>query len=125
MTSPVEVVETYFAGVIAGDPEAVADLFAPDAVLRNAAGTLTGADAIRRMYGNALKPGAMKPHPKRLIVDGEDVAVEIDLITNGDSVSLADFFTIRDGKIERLVIYSLTPADGRLFDEVGIDPGPA
>ncbi|MGW0707920.1 nuclear transport factor 2 family protein [Streptomyces sp. NPDC002643] len=122
MTSPVEVVTAYFDGVTAADPGTVADLFAPDAVLQNAAGTLTGADAIRRMYENGLAPGAMKPTPKRFVVDGEHVAVEIDLIANGNAVALADFFTIRDGKIERLVIYSLTPTDGRLFDKVGVDP---
>ncbi|MBA4865180.1 nuclear transport factor 2 family protein [Streptomyces sp. PSKA54] len=125
MTSPVEVVAAYFAGVTAADAHAVADLFAPDAVLQNAAGTLTGADAIRRMYENGLAPGAMKPHPKPFVVDGENVAVEIDLIANGSAVTLGDFFTIRNGKIERLAIYSLSPTDGRLFDKVGIDPDPA
>ncbi|GCB53425.1 nuclear transport factor 2 family protein [Streptomyces sp. NL15-2K] len=125
MTDPVEVVDAYFAGVTAADPQAVADLFAADAVLQNAAGTLTGADAIRRMYENGLAPGAMKPNPKLLVVDGENVAVEIDLIANGSAVALADFFTIRNGKIERLAIYSLTPTDGRLFDKVGVDPDAA
>jgi len=122
MTSPVDVVAAYFDGVTAADPGAVADLFSPDAVLQNAAGTLTGADAIRRMYDNGLAPGAMKPAPKRFVVDGENVAVEIDLIANGNTVKLADFFTVRDGKIERLAIYSLNPTDGRLFDDVGVDP---
>jgi ketosteroid isomerase-like protein len=125
MTSPVEVVNAYFASVTAADPQAVAELFAADAVLQNAAGTLTGADAIRRMYENGLAPGAMKPNPRRFVVDGETVAVEIDLTANGSAVALADFFTIRDGKIERLAIYSLTPADGRLFDKVGVDPDAA
>ncbi|MBW8821040.1 MAG: nuclear transport factor 2 family protein [Streptomyces sp.] len=125
MTSPVEVVNAYFAAVAAGDPQAVAALFAADAVLQNAVGTLTGADAIRRMYENGLAPGAMKPNPRRLVVDGENVAVEIDLIANGNAVALADFFTVRDGKIARLAIYSLTPTDGRLFDKVGVDPDAA
>jgi ketosteroid isomerase-like protein len=125
MTSPVEVVNAYFASVTEADPQAVAALFAADAVLQNAVGTLTGADAIRRMYENGLAPGAMKPNPKRLVVDGENVAVEIDLIANGNSVALADFFTVRDGKIARLAIYSLTPTDGRLFDKVGVDPDAA
>lgn len=123
-SSPLDVVAAYFAGVTAADPEAVADLFAPDAVLQNAAGTLTGADAIRRMYENGLKAGAMKPNPKRFVVDGETVAVEIDLGVNGNEVKLADFFTIRNEKIERLAIYSLTPTGGRLFDKVGVDPDP-
>jgi hypothetical protein len=75
------------------------------------------------MYGNGLKPGAMKPSPRKMVVDGTRVAVEIDLFTNGQNVTLADFFTVVDGKIQRLAIYSLTPTDGRLFNKVGVDPG--
>ncbi|MCR3721992.1 MULTISPECIES: nuclear transport factor 2 family protein [Prauserella salsuginis group] len=122
MSSPTDVVAAYFAGVTAGDPIAVADLFASDAVLQNSAGTFHGADAIRRMYENGLAPGAMKPSPQDPIVDGEHVAVEIDLIANGEHVTLGDFFTVRDSKIQRLTIYSLTQTDGRLFDKVGVDP---
>ncbi|MFF4357700.1 nuclear transport factor 2 family protein [Streptomyces sp. NPDC001604] len=122
MSGPADVVASYFAEVTAGDAAAVAALFAADAVLHNAAGTLTGADAIRRMYEEALPSAGMKPSPRRLIVDGEDVAVEIDLIAFGKTVTLADFFTIQDGKIQRLAMYSLTPTDGQLFDKVGMDP---
>jgi hypothetical protein len=117
-----QVVQAYFAGVTAGDVEAVASLFADDAVLQNAAGTLEGAEAIRRMYQNGLAPGAMRPQVGPLVIDGDVVAVEIDLHTGGTRVALADFFTIRDGKIQRLVIYSLTPTGGRLFDGIGVDP---
>lgn len=123
MSDPSKVVAAYFAGVSAGDAGAVAALFAADAVLINAAGTLNGADAIRRMYQNGLAPGAISPSPRLPIVDGDRVAVEIDLVANGKSVTLSDFFTISDGKIQRLAIYSLTPTDARLFDDVGADPG--
>ena len=121
--SPAEVVTAYFAGVTAGDAGAVTALFAPDAVLSNAAGTLTGSDAIGRMYeGGLTGTTTMRPSPRRLLVDGDDVAVEIDLQVNGDVVVLGDFFTVRDGLITRLAIYSLTPAGGRLLDDVGVDP---
>ncbi|MFI6310104.1 nuclear transport factor 2 family protein [Nocardia fusca] len=115
-------VKAYFACVAAGNPEAVAGLFAEEAVLHNAAGTLLGAAAIKRMYENGLGPGVMQPRPRRLVVDGTKVAVEIDLLTGGNTVPLADFFTVVDGKITRLAIYSLTPTGGRLLDKVGIDP---
>jgi hypothetical protein len=92
-------------------------------VLHNAAGTVHGADAIKRMYRNGLKPGGMKPSPRKMVVAGTRVAVEIDLLANGHNVTLADFFTVVDGKIQRLAIYSLTPTDSRLFDKVGVDPG--
>ncbi|MGO4470888.1 hypothetical protein AB4Z38_05505 [Arthrobacter sp. 2RAF6] len=42
MTNPTEVVDAYFAGVKAGAASAVAALFAPDAKLINAAGTVRG-----------------------------------------------------------------------------------
>jgi ketosteroid isomerase-like protein len=121
--SPADVVTAYFAGVTAGDAAAVTALFAPDAVLRNAAGTLTGSEAIGRMYHGGLNAGTtMRPSPRRLLVDGDDVAVEIDLEVNGNVVVLGDFFTVRDGLISSLSIYSLTPAGGRLLDDVGVDP---
>ena len=40
--------------------------------------------------------------------------MEIDLNANGSQIVLGDFFTVRDGKITRLAIYSLTPDGGRL-----------
>jgi ketosteroid isomerase-like protein len=122
MNSSAEIVAAYFAGVTAGDADAVAALFAPDARLTNAAGTLEGAAAIRRMYQNGLSTGAMKPSPRPPVVDGNHVAVEIDLNANGVSLKLGDFFTIRDGKIQSLAIYSLTPTDARVLNDVGIDP---
>lgn len=122
MTNPTTVVDAYFAGVKAGDASAVAALFAPDAQLINAKGTLRGADAIKRMYENGLAPGAMTPSPRPPVVNGDHVAVEIDLDANGVPLKLGDFFTIRDGKIQTLTIYSLTPTDASLFDKVGVDP---
>ncbi|NDV06128.1 aldehyde dehydrogenase family protein [Rhodococcus sp. IEGM 248] len=121
-SSPAEVVAAYFAGVAAGDAAAVADLFAPDALLHNAAGTLSGAEAIGRMYEGGLKAGKMIPSPRTPVVDGENVSVEIDLNANGSQIVLGDFFTVRDGKITRLAIYSLTPDGGRLLNDVGVDP---
>lgn len=117
-----EVVAAYFAAVAAGDPAKVAGLFANDAVLVNAAGSLYGSEAISRMYHNGLAQNSMQPAPGELLIDGEKVAVEIDLTTNGQTVKLCDIFVIRHGKISSLSIYSLEPAGGRLFDDVGIDP---
>ncbi|MEV4240843.1 nuclear transport factor 2 family protein [Nocardia sp. NPDC050408] len=116
MSDPVAVVRAYFDAVAAGDPSAVGALFAPDAELHNAAGTLRGAEAITRMYEGGLRPGAMKPSPGPLVVDGERVAVEIDLNADGKSMKLGDFFTVREGKIHRLAIYSLNPVNPKFFD---------
>ncbi|MBY6685603.1 nuclear transport factor 2 family protein [Rhodococcus sp. BP-149] len=120
--TPSEVVSAYFAGVTAGDAAAVSALFASDAVLQNATGTLDGADAIRRMYEGGLSSSTMVPSPRQYVVDGERVAVEIDLKADGHDVILGDFFTVRGGLITRLAIYSLTPDGGRLMKDVGADP---
>lgn len=122
MSNPSDIVNAYFAGVTAGDAGAIAALFAPDAVLQNASGLLHGAEAIKKMYENGLASVQMKPRPKALIIDGDRVAVEIDLDAAGSQVKLGDFFTIRDGLIHELMIYSLTPNDGQLFDKVGVVP---
>ena len=91
-------------------------------MLHNAAGTLAGAEAIGRMYERGLRAAKMTPSPGPLVIDGDTVAVEIDLEVDGASVRLGDFFTIRSGKIQQLSIYSLTPSGGRLLEKVGVDP---
>lgn len=123
MTDPAGVVNSYFAAVRAGDADAVARLFTDYAVFVNAAGTLVGAEAIGRMYRNGLASEVMVPAPGPLLIDGDNVAVEIDLTVGDANVQLCDFFATRDGKIERLAIYSRAPTDGRLFDDIGVDPG--
>ncbi|WP_327098189.1 nuclear transport factor 2 family protein [Nocardia vinacea] len=117
MSDPVAVVRAYFDAVTAGDPKAVGALFAPDAELHNAAGVLRGAAAITKMYEGGLGPGKMKPSPGPFVIDGERVAVEIDLMADGKPLALGDFFTIRDGKIHYLAIYSLKPVDPAFFRE--------
>ena len=81
-----------------------------------------GNDAIRRMYEQGLAGAKMTPSPGRLVIDGDTVAVEIDLEVDGAPVRLGDFFTIRSGRIQQLSIYSLTPNGGRLLEKVGVDP---
>lgn len=119
MSDPVAVVDAYFEAVTAGNAGAVGALFAPDAELFNAAGVLNGADAITKMYEAGLPSGNIKPSPGPFVVDGHRIAVEICVSANGKSLTLGDFFTIREGKIQRLAIYSLTPTDAKFFDENG------
>ncbi|GGG26692.1 hypothetical protein GCM10007304_45630 [Rhodococcoides trifolii] len=121
-STPAEVASAYFAGVTAGDAGAVKALFAADALLQNASGTLVGAEAIGRMYEGGFAAATMAPAPRTYVVDGDRVAVEIDLDVNGRTVVLGDFFTVREGKITRLAIYSLNPDGGRLLNDVGVDP---
>ncbi|HEY3833743.1 MAG TPA: nuclear transport factor 2 family protein [Acidimicrobiia bacterium] len=104
---PVDVAAAYFDAVRARDADALRALFAPDAELVTATGTLHGADAIAGYY--AQLAFAIEPQPTLgpFIVAGERVAVEIDLATTIGPMQVADVFTIVDGRITRLAIYGV------------------
>ena len=50
------------------------------------------------------------PEPGPLIVDGDRVAVEIQLRMGGSTTLVADVFTLDDGRIRRVAIYNGPPA---------------
>ncbi len=106
MNDPTAVVRAYFEGVTAHDADAVRACFADDAELVTAAGRFVGADAIGGFYrDNLFQADDVRPTPGPLIVDGNRVAVEIDLLTGGRHIAVGDFFTIDGDKIRRLVIF--------------------
>jgi ketosteroid isomerase-like protein len=103
---PADVARAYFAAVTAHDPEAIAACFAEDAELFTAAGAFRGREAIGGFYRDSMfNVDDLRPTPGPLIVDGNRVAVEIDLLTGGRHVAVGDFFTIEDDRITRLVIF--------------------
>ncbi|MCE2483683.1 MAG: nuclear transport factor 2 family protein [Alphaproteobacteria bacterium] len=113
-TSPAEVALAYTRAVRAGDLEALRGLFADDAemVCRPLddwlpTGRMTGADNIVAFYGKLLKAwGGADPHPGEMMVVGNRVAVEIEAHHAEFIDEVADFFTIEDGKITRIAVYS-------------------
>jgi ketosteroid isomerase-like protein len=106
VTEPADVARAYFAAVTAHDADAIQACFADDAELVTAAGTFRGREAIGGFYRDSmLKAGDLRPSPGPLIVDGNRVGVEIDLLTGGRHIAVGDFFTIEDDKIARLVIF--------------------
>jgi hypothetical protein len=106
VTEPADVARAYFAAVTAHDADAIAACFADDAELVTNAGTLHGREAIGGFYRDSLlQPDDVRPAPGPLIVDGNRVAVEIDLLRGGRHVLVGDFFTIGGDKISRLVIF--------------------
>jgi ketosteroid isomerase-like protein len=106
MTEPADVARAYFAAVTAHDADAIAACFADDAELVTAAGTFRGREAIGGFYRDSMvNVYDLRPTPGPLIVDGDRVAVEIDLLRDGRHIAVGDFFTIEDGKITRLVIF--------------------
>jgi hypothetical protein len=106
MTEPADVARAYFAAVTAHDPDAIAACFADDAELVTNTGRYEGAEAIGSFYRDTLlQYDDVRPNPGPLIVDGNRVAVEIDLFRGGRHIAVGDFFTIEDDKIRRLVIF--------------------
>jgi ketosteroid isomerase-like protein len=103
--SQVAVVDAYFAAIRAKDADALGALFTENADLVTVAGTFTGPAAIAGFYRDlAFQVEDLWPEPGPLIVDGEHVAVEIALRMNGKVSLVGDFFTLRNGRIERLLI---------------------
>jgi ketosteroid isomerase-like protein len=107
------VADAYFAAVTAHDARAVQACFADDAALVNGETVYRGAAAIGDFYRQNLQIDDLRPTPGPYVVDGARLAVEIRLHVVGQDFELADFFTITDGKIARLVIYGLPAAADR------------
>ncbi len=106
MTEPADVARAYFAGVTAHDADAIQACFADDAELVTNAGTFHGREAIGGFYRDTLfQTDDVRPTPGPLIVDGNRIAVEIDLLRGGQHILVGDFFTIDGDKIRRLVIF--------------------
>jgi ketosteroid isomerase-like protein len=106
----VPVIDAYFAAIRAKDADALGALFTDDADLVTMAGTFTGPRAIAEFYRDlAFQVEDLWPEPGPLIVDGERVAVEIRLRMNGKVSLVGDFFTLRNGRIERLLICNGPP----------------
>lgn len=84
-------------------------LFTDDAELVWIAGTFTGRDAIVGFYRDlAFGIDDLSPEPA-FIVDGDRVAVEIELRMGGRTTLVADVFTLSGGRIARLAIDSGPP----------------
>ena len=106
VTTPADVAHTDFAAVTAHDADAIAACFAEDAELVTNTGTFHGREAIRGFYRDSLLQSSdVRPSPGPLIVDGNRVAVEIDLLRGGRHIAVGDFFTIDGDTISRLVIF--------------------
>jgi ketosteroid isomerase-like protein len=108
MSDAAALAEAYFGAVRGRDPETLRGIFADDGELVTVAGTFRGPEEIARFYSELVFATSehLDPHPGPFLIEGDRLAVEIELHRDGEVHGFADFFTIRDGKIERLVIYS-------------------
>ena len=108
MSDPAAVARAYFAAITAHDADAVQACFHDDAELVTSTGTYRGPAAIGDFYRqNAFKFEDLRPTPGPFLVDGDRLAVEIELRMGGRTTPVADFFTVEGERIRRLVIYLL------------------
>ena len=112
-----ELAEAYFEKVRARDIEGMVQLFhddgeivtvpVPPAVEESI--VIKGHDDIRPFYKKMFVDfERIRPQPGPIIAEGNRAAVEIEVHGLGDGPAVphvADFFTERDGRIDRLVIY--------------------
>ena len=79
-------------------------------LLVSLAGTFSGREAIVGFYRDlAFGVDDLSPSPGVFIVDGDRVAVEIELRMGGTTTLVADVFTLSGGRIARVAIYSGPP----------------
>jgi ketosteroid isomerase-like protein len=113
VSDPAEVARSYFAAVSTRDAARIRTVFAPDSELVTAAGTFHGPEEIANFYaGSAFAFEDLQPRPGRFVVDGDHVAVEIELRMGGRTSLVADFFTVTGDRIRRLAIYLGPSAEG-------------
>ena len=111
--TPTEVAATYVTAVRSSDLKLLCSVFADDMEMVGhpsddlPTGRLRGGDAITEFYGKLLEDrGGADPHLGELLVVGNRIAVEIDAHHAEFIDEVADFFTIENGKIQRLAVYS-------------------
>jgi ketosteroid isomerase-like protein len=104
--SNTKTVNAYFDAMRRRDAEANRALFTDDAELINWLGTFTGVEEIVAFYRDQVfSVDDFWPEPGPLIANDHLVAVELRVRVSGAWTDVADFFTVRDGKIARLVMY--------------------
>ena len=107
MSDVTEVVAAYFSAIRSRDIDGLYSLFGAEAVVTDYEETVYGRDKILERYESRFFGSEdLYPRPGKLLVDGDRVAVEIEVTLNGEVLQVADFFSIADGKIERLSIYA-------------------
>lgn len=104
---PAQVMDNYFKAVQSHSVENILAVFAPDAVLSTADKDIVGHDKIREFYlGGVLKCRNFTPKPGPYMLNGDSLAVEIVLQCDGVDKQVGDFFTMKNGKITHMRVYS-------------------
>jgi len=104
------VVAEHIEAVNAFDVDAIVDTFAPDALVNDARREFWGTDAIRRwvakeMVGDrvTIEVTEVIDHQGQVIVRGRYDG-DFDKTNLPDELILTNYFTVRDGKIDTLIV---------------------
>jgi ketosteroid isomerase-like protein len=104
------VVAAHIEAVNAFDLDAIVDTFAPDALVNDARREFWGTDAIRRwvakeMVGDCvtIEVTEVIDHQGQVIVRGRYDG-DFDKTNLPDELILTNYFTVRDGKIDTLIV---------------------
>jgi hypothetical protein len=105
--SPDEVLDRYFDCVTRKDMDGLLTIFAEDAVIVTSSGEYQGHAAIAAFYRNGVfRITRFHPSTGPRHRFENRIALEIELIGDGEVRKVGDFFTMVDGKITRMVVYS-------------------
>jgi hypothetical protein len=105
--SPAQVMDNYFKAVQSHAVDNIVTVFASDATIATSDRDITGLDNIRQFYLNGvLKCKNFIPKPGPYMTNGDSLAVEIVLQCDGVDKQVGDFFTMKNGKITFMRVYS-------------------
>ena len=106
-TDPMSLLKTYVQGVRTADTKLLRSVFADDMELVSCSvGRMKGGARIAKFYGKMLKErGGAVPSPGPFIRTGNMVAFEIDVRHGNEMHKVSDFFTFKNGKVQRLAVY--------------------
>lgn len=104
---PNAVLDRYFAAVSSADLDKVLATFHANAVIMTMDGEHRGHAAIAAFYKNGIfrcKRFQPRPGPRFLLKN--QIAVEIELVCDGEVRMVGDFFTVEHDKFTKMVAYS-------------------
>jgi uncharacterized protein (TIGR02246 family) len=104
--TPTEIARAYFAAIHAKDGDAMSRLFAPDGEFHVGSTHLVGNESIREHFETeTFRRDGFHPEPRTFLVDGQYVAVVIDVRYGEQQHAILDLFTIVDERIAALDVY--------------------
>jgi ketosteroid isomerase-like protein len=103
-TDAASVVARYFAAFGNGDVATARQLLLDDLDFHGPLDTFKDADDLMKAL-SALAPIVKGIEPRKVLVDGDDVATFYDMLTPMGTSPIAEWHHVRDGKIDSIHVY--------------------